>query len=142
MMRGCLSSLTAAMLALHTLLGCCWHHAHCCTQECGSAVCIESPSPDGCQGDRADDSCAATSSVGHGHHGHHGRHECQGGTCTFMGPNRVNWQQSSLSFDALPAVLSPINGAAVAEVRAKPFFGPDAFLPPLRRHLLDQVLLI
>ena len=39
MMHSSVSNLTAALLALHTVLGCCWHHAHRCTETC---VCVAS----------------------------------------------------------------------------------------------------
>ena len=139
MMRGCFSSVTAAMLALHSVLGCCWHHAHCCTQEHALAAAVASPGA--CHDDPADNG-GTTEPCGHGHHGHPGRHECQVGTCVFMGPNRVDWQQFSFPWAASPAVLGPIGPAPVAALPAMPCFDLDALLPPLRRHLLDQVLLI
>jgi hypothetical protein len=135
-MHGFLSNLTAALLALHTVLGCCWHHAHRCTRECSPSLAVEAP--DGCQRNAADDCGAPAAS----HQGQHGRHGCQESTCVFLGSTRW-YPDADCQFDAAPAMLASADCAtADADVDRRSFFAPDALLPPLRLHLVDRVLLI
>jgi hypothetical protein len=105
MMHCFASNLIAALLALHTVLGCCWHHAHRCTDD--------------------------------------GRHDCQAIACVFVSSPKTDSHKPSLQFDAPPAAAMPDGRPYVCDVAAvRPFYPPDALLPPLRLHLVCRVLLI
>ncbi|MEN6451394.1 MAG: hypothetical protein ABFC96_12955 [Thermoguttaceae bacterium] len=138
-LRTGLSAVTAAMLVSHMVLGCCWHHAHCCTDECRPTTAVALPGE--CH-DRDGDACGTSQRSGHDHRGHHGRHECQGGSCVFLRTSRVNVPHLAVVV-ALPASLvCPSDGLTVVAGPVRPCFDCDDLLPPVRRHLLDQVLLI
>jgi len=130
-MQAYLNSLTAALLFIHTAFGCCWHHAHACGKECSLSV-----RPASC--------CH--------HHQHRGdskqperpckcKVECEG-TCTYIVPQKVTIEApQSIAMDLL-AVL-PSLAARALETTASHEAGcplPD-LVPPLRTHLLHQVLL-
>jgi hypothetical protein len=127
LMRNLLSNLTAALLALHTVLGCCWHHEHRCTEACSLAAAAESPC-------HCDGPTASSPS-----HQHHGPHECQGAVCSFVG------QIKPLSHDLLSqAVAMPaIDGVEVVLPAGwGRFFVRDALMSSPRLHLVHKVLLI
>ena len=135
-MHNVFSNLTAALLALHTVLGCCWHHAHRCAETYAATVSVASS--DSC--DRARHANPATDSDGQGHHG---RHDCQGSTCVFVSPSKANPHKLAFQFDASPAAVVRGNSVSVCRVVGEPpFYPPDALLPPLQLHLANQVLLI
>jgi hypothetical protein len=137
-MHGFLSNLTATMLALHTVLGCCWHHGHRSAPASSLACCVEAS--DGCRGDRVPHASAATDSPGQSHDG---RHECQLGTCTFLGPAKENPHESPLQIHALPAMPVLCGDVSVCDAGGWQTFCPrDALLPSLRLHLMHRVLLI
>jgi hypothetical protein len=133
-MRNLLSNLIAALLALHTVLGCCWHHEHRCTEACSVAVAAESPCH--CDGDRSPCDGPMASSPSHQHHG---PHECQGAACSFLGQTKQIAQHLVWQVPAPPA----IDGDAVVFVAGwGQFFVRDALLSSPRLHLVHQVLLI
>lgn len=129
-----LSNLTAALLALHTVLGCCWHHAHALAGDHDSATSVESPD---CHKDHCTDGCGSSESD------NHQQHFCQGNTCIFLGPTK--WDRHRLQFDIASVPIASFSDYLpdeIASVRSEPIFEPDALLPPLRLHLLDRVLLL
>ena len=129
-----LSNLTAALLALHTVLGCCWHHAHALAGDQDSAPTVESPAP---HKDHHAGGCGSNESE------KHQRHVCQGNTRIFLGPTKWDWRRLQLDIAALPiASFSDCRTNGIASVHTESIFEPDALLPPLRLHLLDQVLLL
>lgn len=133
-MRCFLSNLTAALLALHTVLGCCLHHAHALAGDRDSAPSIESP-------DRHKDHCA--DGCGSNESENHERHVCQGNAYIFLGPTK--WDRHRLQLDIAALSVAPLLGCQpviIASVRTEQIFEPDALLPPLRLHLLDRVLLL
>jgi len=129
-MQAFVASLTAAVLFIHTVFGCCWHHAHQC--EHGSTVsqpakCCHHHQHDSdtkqpekpCQGDI----------------------ECQG-TCSYVVPQKVQVQAPQwISIDLLAVLPSlanqQIDSAAACEAR----LWLPVLTPRLRTHLLHQVLL-
>jgi hypothetical protein len=128
-MQNLLSPLTAALLAVHTVFGCCWHHGHDCTETCDAAPSVASA--DGhAHGSDAD------------HAEHHGRHECKGGVCVFIGSAKAASASATSRLASVPpaplfcdvSVLSRATGAIISLA--------DDLQPPLRRHLLCQVMLI
>lgn len=138
MMHGFLSNLTAAMLAMHTVLGCCWHHAHSCTKPCGLARCVETPDSGG--ENHATHTVAAADSSGDPHHG---QHECLGATCSFLGPTKENPAELPPQIHAsavIPLLCGDFSIPASAEWQE--FFACDALSSPLRLHLMHCVLLI
>jgi hypothetical protein len=133
-MRKILSNLTAALLALHTVLGCCWHHEHRCTEACSLAGTAESSHR--CDAHHSFGDGPTVSSPGHEHHG---PHACQGDKCNFVEQTR---QRPSDSFSQTVGVPADHCGADVASAGWGPFFDCDPALPPLRLHLIHHVLLI
>jgi len=116
--------LTLAALVLHMLLGCCWHHAH-SWKECAAAE----------------------------HHDHvggephqpttpsHHQSRCQQGKCVFVRPSHEQFDLAHC--DRWPALALPASLAPVVEHSApRPLLDLSGPLWPLRRHLMQQVLLI
>jgi hypothetical protein len=129
-----LSTLTSVILALHTVLGCCCHHAHGCVQECATPCSVESA-------DTHVGHCAAECGAACGDHQHHGRHECQGHRCVLL--NLAGRSSHSLSFQSHLAVVSCLSGGErPIRITGAPYYAIDALLPPLRLHLAHQVLLL
>jgi hypothetical protein len=134
-MHGLLSTLTAALLALHAVLGCCWHHAHRCTTACAAAE-----STDLHDGDHAD--CTDMPGSSHGPR-QHGGCECQDGVCIFVGPTRVPLQELTTHFTALPALLATVGESSAPRWDDSPApLAAELFAPSVRLHLACQVLLI
>jgi len=117
-------------VAVHTVFGCCFHHAH------GSHP-ANSPI--------VEDSCAC------GHHGHEeggeprdhrsGDQECDDDQCVFTLPGSSNAFQVMIGADCLPLVrvaitLSGMNG--IDTVDTMPRHGG----PPIPLYLLNQALLL
>lgn len=138
MPTGFLSHLTAALLAMHTVLGCCTHHEHACGHECDSAASVESP--DDAHTGHGDDACDTADSESHENHG---PHDCQGSTCVFVRPAEDGAFSAAFQFD-LPsfACVAYESSSAHAPAGSWPHFTADALLPPLRLHLAHQVLLL
>jgi hypothetical protein len=137
MPTGFLSHLTAALLAMHTVLGCCSHHEHACGQGCDSTASVESSD---IHSEHSDDTCGASNSESHGNHG---PHHCQGSTCAFVCPAREAAFSDAFHFD-LPSFACAAHADSLAQVASDswPHFTADALLPPLRLHLSHQVLLL
>jgi hypothetical protein len=137
MIHSFLSYLTAATLAMHTVLGCCWHHGHACGSEYESAVACHAATA---HADHDADHCGSTDS--NSGHQHHGPHTCQGGKCVFL---RTAKSGADTLLDVnLPSFVCVQSSDASLETSAapRPFFSSDALLPPLRLHLAHQVLLL
>jgi hypothetical protein len=135
-MRGLFPILIAAFFALHAVLGCCWHHAHRCTQAC--AVTDSVGANHLCDGDHSEHAGPPAHS-----HGHHGGCQCRDAACVYVTTTRVAVPAPTVSLSAVPpAVLSQVDPSA------NDFRSPSwatvagVFLPPARLHLLCQVWLI
>jgi hypothetical protein len=129
-MREFVSSLTAAVLFIHTVFGCCWHHAHGCEHETDAASTQGLPCCDHQHdGDRSHDHqpCSV---------------HCTGG-CNFVLPSKVRVAAPQwIALDAFAmSHVSPWNLALLPQVRAEWHRPLVAFPPPLRLHLLHQLLL-
>ena len=146
-MRAFVSHLVALNLALHAVLGCCWHHAlladevsvqveqttpkttHCGTCRCHRHQASQPVKPEPLPSvpsepkDRAPDSCC--------------------GNCQGIAANRIQLDDPSDShvFDLLPAAPFLDLSAATVALRQGPEVTPTG-PPPLRLHLLFQLLLI
>ncbi|MBA4016288.1 MAG: hypothetical protein C0483_03785 [Pirellula sp.] len=158
--------LVAAALTLHMLLGCCRHHAHATASSCCGATSCDT------HGDTAELEAAAHDHHGGcPHHGddhaaaelaehqdadHQGvehqdcehkkpdsRHESCGAKCSFVSVNRVSVELDvavvALGAFAAASVVTPENGFVVRRLDG---WGASDAPPPLRLHLLHQLLLI
>jgi hypothetical protein len=130
-----ISNLTAALLAMHTVLGCCWHHAHAGPPDGEQATSVESPAEHA--GHDADCCNRGDSEPGHDR----GTHVCQKGSCVFVGTGKVRLNAADgtnlASFVSLAGGwLSSPNSATM------PLFAAGALPAPLRLHLTHQVLLL
>ena len=86
-MSSLISLAAAAAVLLHSVLGCCMHHGHCCAGE-ADAIVEAAGTADCC------DHChVGSTDVGEATQGgrsgqpaplHDGPHECEGGTCSFI----------------------------------------------------------
>lgn len=131
-------SMTAAILLAHSLLGCCWHHAHACADDCQQsgihlAASSSASDPLGCVGE---------SSRAWGSH-HHGTHECLGAKCSYVGaPDQQRPDLLGLVslLGSIPPGSSPpglIDGGA--EWSTAP---PRAYVLSAPLYLVHQTLLI
>jgi hypothetical protein len=151
-MHAIISSFVAAILSIHALLGCCWHHARGCevceTTIRGVASSEVSPETSCCHhvtGHRPqpDDAC------GGGHRpSHSGPCKCRidcCGSCAFLpAPRALEIAQVSGHGDdclvaCLPAIMA---GPSTPSLFWRLVSGPTPMEPPLRLHLLHQILLI
>ena len=128
--------LTSVFLALHTVLGCCWHHAHACTTECSGRSSLESHDA---HADPCGDECGT---AGGDEHQHHGWHECQGRTCVFLDLGGRNAHGSAIQLQVPAVSCLPCGELPVCVFATESFFATDALLPPLRLHLAHHVLLL
>jgi hypothetical protein len=135
MMHRLVSTLMSLFLALHTVLGCCWHHAHACTDECDKACAVESPAAHV-------DWHGSGWNTGSGDQHHHGQHECQGMRCVFVNMGSRTAPSLSLQPHLAAACCLPHRKLPIHVVAGGPYFSPDELLPPLRLHLAHQVLLL
>jgi hypothetical protein len=134
-MHGLFSHIAAALLAIHTVLGCCWHHSHACAQECKS-VTIESASAHA--GHDAEHGPATDSQPCH----NHAPNACQGGTCVFVrtaegGPGGV--PKADLVSHVFLAADDALPQTPAVQ---RPLLADGDLLPSLRLHLVHQVLLL
>lgn len=132
----------AFSLLIHALLGCCCHHAHDAAGSCEPPVALAVESGC-CQHDHGD--CGNHRDKQHGQPSHDpckGHSTCHG-ICTFLPVQKS--QLSSLH------LLAPIDFAAIGPAVCETQVGAlnriervhdHAAKPPLRLHLLHQILLI
>jgi hypothetical protein len=132
LMQAFVASLTAALLFIHTVFGCCWHHAHACEHSLKVAV----SQPHKC--------C---------HHHHHDedsqQHEKPGkcksdceGTCSYVVPQKVTIEAPQwIAIDLLAVLPSPSDRQIEAAASWEALLSPSDLAPPLRTHLLHQVFL-
>ena len=136
-MRGFLTNLTVVMLFAHGVLGCCSHHVHACGESHGSLGLVDGKHP-------CSDACGDHSAGGSGQtsHKHPGQDDCQGSRCVFWRPTN-DWEAESCHVFCQPAVLLLSEAMPVlAGGRLEHDFGRNGVLPPVRLHLVHQVLLI
>lgn len=132
--------LATLLLLAHSVLGCCWHHAHACADDC-----CEEPAP-------VSVSCACS---GHGNdrphsdgapsqNERHDGHNCQGQRCSFI---RVDNSPAAVSLHALGDGMLWITPTPPLPLgRSRPghlcFVGQNDSGTSLRAHLVFGVLLI
>jgi hypothetical protein len=134
-MHGLFSHVAAALLAMHTVLGCCWHHSHACAQEC-KTLAIESASAHA--GHDAEHEPATDSQPCH----NHGRSACKGSKCVFA-RTAENASSDVLKANLISHVFLAVDNTLPQTLAVqRPLFADDALLPSLRLHLMHQVLLL
>lgn len=136
-MRALVSNLTAVLLVIHAMIGCCHHHWH-CDDECATAAnvsaapchCCERHNGSHDEGELPSSPC-------------NGERECHG-VCTYLPTQKTVVDASStdagFDFDApIPMILDGhLAAARLSWGRAHILNDP----PPIRLHLLYQVLQI
>lgn len=142
--------LTAVVLCMHALLGCCWHHAHACTLSHASPVApAVKESVEAAHREHAHATCShdhpLSGPISNGAPGEDSdhRHECQGDRCVFVRIEATRIPPlaslcAAPEFGQLPcqqAVVGNSDGSWAAA---------DGSLAaaPVRLHLLHEVLLI
>jgi hypothetical protein len=136
-MHNLISSLTAAVLAVHTVLGCCCHHAHAVGGAAAYSAYVG-------QGHTQNDGPTCNGHEDPGQPGH-GGHECKGNPCVFVGPTTDRGMQSPRNppRDVPAAPYAPTLLASVSsEAGTASLFAAGRAPPPVRTHLAHQVLLI
>jgi hypothetical protein len=128
-MQAFVASLTAGLLLIHAVFGCCWHHAH----ECEHA--IEAVPPATC--------CLHDHDQGSQHNDEpcDSKHDCEG-SCIYVVPQKIKIEAPQwLVIDLLTALPALTDHRFHSASSFENFSSPRPFEPPLRPHLLHQVLL-
>ena len=154
-MHTILSSLVAAALSILALLGCSWHRVHGCavceTTQRGGASPEVSPAMCCCQHDahHDEDDCSQAGDAQRGGHGpsHQAPCKCQidcCGTCAFLPSSRaVSLDRQSAPSDYVAATLPVLATSQSTRAMSRLLgSGWTRGTPPLRLHLLHQILLI
>ncbi len=146
-MRCLLSIVVMIATGLHTVLGCCMHHAHTFARECCQASSTVSTP---CRCDTHHLCALAEQDVSNkaeapSDKDHPSRHECNGPSCNFLRTEQLA-DDFELQFDAFcVAPLSAVQWSVVPhdvhDARACTKTGLSC-ASPVRPHLLHQVLLI
>lgn len=133
------AGIAATLLAVHSVLGCCGHHAHACPPEC---IQVELQCSCEAQTTVAVHSGQQAPSAQPAHR-HQGAEHCRASACVFLtktSEESANWLGSAR--DGLlmqgPAILLPSSPTHAASSLVQ----RSIDCPPLRLHLLNQVLLI
>jgi hypothetical protein len=124
--------LTAVLLAVHLMVGCCAHHAHACDGQVHSPLDQGDATPDG----ECPDGHSNTAD-----HSHHGSQDCQGGKCTFV----LRGQTNHSFIQPMQALAVPLLDDLCAQpgiAAGQRVFSQGRFSLPVRLHLANQVLLI
>jgi hypothetical protein len=131
-MQAFIANLTAALLFIHTVFGCCWHHAHAC--EHVTSIAVIQPAK-----------CCH-----HHHHENDGKQQqkpgkckvdCEG-TCSYVLPQKVTIEAPQwVAIDFLAVLPSFADGQLEAAASWEALPSLFDLAPPLRTHLLHQVLL-
>ncbi len=137
-MSGLLNNLTAAILVVHLLVGCCAHHAHDCRQACDArhaqGMGHDAGAP--CDGHSSGEPGQTTDH-------HHGSDECQGGKCSYL--RTANDTLAKAFLQPRLTHVTPIladDSALVGVFSEQPALASGRLLLPVRLHLANQVLLI
>jgi hypothetical protein len=141
LMRALVSNLTALLLVIHAMIGCCHHHWH-SAAECGGAMALTATC----------DCCPQHPSAADADHpanDHKPCEPCSGsleclGVCKFLPSSRVQLDCSDDEGDCLlVAVVDSLAAIdAIHHVNVSRRAGPRDALPPIRLHLLHQRLLV
>jgi hypothetical protein len=141
MLHGIAPNLTAVALLVHAVLGCCWHHAHCCPHSLSCAT-DANLSGDGAAFEQGEHDCCCSRALAADDH--HGGDGCQGVPCRFVS---VPSQTAPIAppakgHDVAASVTAVAAGEPAGALWGDNLLGATGPCPPLRIHLLHQVLLI
>lgn len=136
-MRAFLATLTAVLLFAHAVLGCCAHHLHACGESHGSIAV-------GSGNHRHSNSCGdhSAGTPDRTGHEHQGQDDCQGSTCDFGRPANDRYAKSGDAFCQLVALPPFAVVPALVGCQLEHDLTATCVLPPVRLHLVHQVLLI
>jgi hypothetical protein len=137
-MRALLSNLTAVLLVIHAMIGCCHHHWH-SDAECAAAATI-SAAPCQC----CDPCCGSNDESEQPSHPCDGKLECQG-VCNYVPTEKtqIDASPADAAFDFAAAIPTLLGGhLAAATLSWDRAHTLNDSPPPLRLHLLHQILLI
>jgi hypothetical protein len=128
-MQAFVASLTAALLFIHAVFGCCGHHAHACEHAIEvvlPATCCHHDHDEGSQ--HNDEPCD-------------GKHDCEG-SCIYVLPQKMKIEAPQCVIIDLLVVLPALADHRFDSASSfESLSSPRPFGPPLRPHLLHQVLL-
>jgi hypothetical protein len=119
--------LTAVVLAVHLMVGCCWHHAHACESK-GDTQSTHGQCPD------SHDSGAD--------HSQHGPQDCRGSQCSFVASSNLNSHSLSQPSQTFVLVSLADQPSLVGMGSEQHFFATGRFPLSVRLYLVNQVLLI
>ena len=131
-------SLSAAILVVHLMVGCCAHHAHDCPQTCDARHPAETGDDSGSPCDRH-----SHDEQGQSENHHHAPQECHGVKCLFV--RTTNDTTAKAFAQPCQAQVAPLLDDALASLgilSEQHFFSTGRLLLPVRLHLAKQVLLI
>src|SRR5262245_13696025 len=125
-MQAFVANLTAAALFIHTILGCCWHHAHHGTRH----VAAVAKSATGCHHqEHSDGNCQQEKPC-------QCKVECEG-TCIYVGPQKVKVEvPQGIAIDVLAVLPSHADRQIEAAASWQAGWSLPDLGPPLRTHLL------
>lgn len=144
-MRRKIPHLTTFVLLVHLALGCCMHHTHDCeTACCETPVAVADACP--CDGHRHHEDESSDERNSNDHHSNRPHeHSCDGATCVFKQTETHTDVVGELNFGDYVFALLPESEKLPASVAASDHLFDVRYGfadPPLRKHLLNQVLLI
>jgi hypothetical protein len=127
-MQAFVATLTAALLFIHTVFGCCWHHAQCSTVAVSqSEHCCHHHKQSG-DSNHQEKPCKCNI-------------ECEG-SCAYVVPQKVKIEAPQWTSIEILAVLPSLAERPIeAACSSEDVSSLRAWVPPLRTHLLHQVLL-
>jgi hypothetical protein len=126
-------SLAACVVLLHILGGCCWHHAHAESTGCCEHSSHPAEANDLAEGDQ---DCTGQGS-------HHSKDGCHEAGCVFVAPELRGVVIVVRSVQGLSGPCPDVFAAASTISGRDPLgVPPSGSGPPLRLHLLNQVLLV
>jgi hypothetical protein len=134
-------NLTAIMVLVHMLLGCCWHHHHTSPGEPARAMCVDPAGVDcHCPWCGHERGCPHQPASG----GHQGASGCEGSRCVFATeqPSRAPTASTAELSDVAPVGVAVDNELpAESSISARALAATRASQSP-RIHLWQQVLLL
>ena len=136
-MSGLLNNLSAAILVVHLVVGCCVHHAHDCPQTCDAG-----------HSEGMGDEGAPCDGHSHGEQGqttdhHHGTDECQGVKCAYV--RTANDTIAKVLLQPRLVHVTPVldeDSVLQGVFSEQHTLNSGRLLLPVRLHLANQVLLI
>ena len=139
-MHALISNLTAVLLIIHAMIGCCHHHWH-CDEECAAAAAITlCAAPCQC----CDQCCGSHDESEQPSQPCNGELECQG-ICTYLPTQKtvIDASPAVAAFDFAAVIPTLLDGRLAAAALSWDRTHTHNDSPPaLRLHLLHQILLI